>query len=166
MTYKLTIDSDLMNAKEKLPAVNLLVKWKGEGKLDLIETDPVKTADDPRNPKQGWPGAPPQKEEKTLPAWRGRRGAPKPGAGATIKFADVASVLFPGKNSQKLSMTDINQVARIIRHHTSKNEIFVTGAPDLFITGGRREHLKRVFGIIAMTAEETVKSLREMEGWE
>lgn len=166
MTYKLTIDSDLLNAKEKQPAVNLLVKWKTEGKLDLIETDPAKVEEDPRNPRTGWPGAPPQREEKPLPAWRGRRGAPKPGAGASIKFADVASVLFPGKNSQKLSMTDINQVARIVRHHTGKNEIFVTGTPEVFIAGGRREHLKRVFGVIVMTPDETVKSLREMEGWD
>lgn len=163
MTYKITVDVNLMNAETAVPGMETLKRWKDEGKLDLLEADPPRTA---KAPAYGWPGAPPKPKE-TQSSWGEPKRRPKKMAeSGSANFKSVASVLFPSKDPQKLNMGEINNVAHLIQHHISKNEIFVTGNSRDFIEGGRRDLLKVCFGIIAMTPEEAVKMLGEIQGWE
>jgi len=147
MRYKLTIDRNLTNCSPELQAVSTLKRWKAEGKLNLIEAEAKANL---------------FSEKRALKPWQ--RGPSKAGAGKA-KFDHVASVLFPSRNVQKLNMLEINDVAHMIKHHGSGNEIFVTGNTENFIDGGRRERLKAVLGVIAMTPDEAVRMLSEIEGW-
>jgi len=156
VTYKLTIDVNLMDAALNVPGVETLKRWKEEGKVDLLE------AGKPSAPKAApytWPGASPQ----SFPSSKFRHSKMKDSGAAN--FGSLAAILFPSKDPHKLTMTEINQVAHLIMHHSSKNEIFVTGNR-LVIDNGRRERLKAAFGILAMDPEECVKTLAEMQGWE
>lgn len=156
MSYKLTIDINLMNEPTALPSIEKLKAWKDEGKIELIEAEPPAGAF--RAPE------PP----KPVPTSRGGRfatwGRVKKVTGS-IAFNNVAAVLFPQKNSQKLSMGEVNDVAHLIKHHGSKNELFVTGNLKDFIEEGKRERLKSAFGILALTPDEAVAMLTNLEGW-
>jgi hypothetical protein len=156
VTYKLTVDVNLMDAALKIGGMDTLRKWKEEGKVDLLE------AGKPSAPKAApytWPGATPQ----SFPSSKFRHSKMKDSGAAN--FGSLAAILFPSKDPHKLTMTEINQVAHLIMHHSSKNEIFVTGNR-LVIDNGRRERLKAAFGIVALDPEETVRTLCEMQGWE
>ena len=161
MNYKLTIDVNLMHVDPKLPPIDKLKKWKEEGKLDLIEAEPSKNTE--REPAFGWPGAAPKPPENRFA--RNNRGRPKKDPSSGTNFKRVAAVLFPHKDSQKLNMSEINDVAHLIQHHTSKNELFITCNGKNFIESGKRELLKSYFGVIAMTPDEAVAMLSKMEGW-
>jgi hypothetical protein len=162
MNYKLTIDVNLMHTETKQPAMDTLRRWKEEGKIDLIEADPPKSA---REPAYGWPGAPPKANPDTRFGRAGTRGRPKKESGSGPNFKGVASVLFPNKDPLKLNMAEINNVAHLLKHHGSKNELFITANLKDFIDGGRRELLKSHFGVVAMTPVEAVDMLKEIEGW-
>ncbi len=158
MNYKITIDVNLMYAEPVVPAMETLKRWEKEGKVVLVEAEPPRGD---RSPSYGWPGSPPKPQ---APHRNGPRGRMKKEAGS-LDFKGVAAVLFPQKDSQKLSMGEVNNVAHLIKHHSSKNEMFVTHNAKDFIESGRRERLKASFGVIAMTPEETVTMLSEMECW-
>ena len=160
MIYKLTIDGYLLTAEDPSKAMKTLKRWKEEGKVELVDVDPPKTA---REQPYGWPGAPP-KPPSPYPQRNMSRGRLKKDEPGSPGFKGIASVLFPHKDPQKLSMTEINDVAHLLIHHASKNELFVTPNQG-FIDGGKRERLKTAFGIIAMTPDEAVSMLSEMEGW-
>jgi hypothetical protein len=161
VTYKLTIDINLLDVDPKVPAITTLKRWKEEGKIDLIEAE----GNNVKRPQAyGWPGAPPKPVEEN----RGRgnlRVRPKKDSASGPNFKNVAAVLFPHKDSQKLNMSEINDVAHLIKHHDSKNEIFVTKNNKDFIDEGRRELLRSYFGVVAMTPEEAVDMLSKTEGW-
>lgn len=133
----------------------MLKRWKEEGKISFNEADRATLG---RDPVKGWPGA----TVKT-PQAKSRAGKIVDSGKAT--FHSVSSILFPSKDPNKLNMGEINNVAHLIKHHSSKNEIFVTLNLKSFIEDGKREKLKNAFGIVAMTPEETVHMLGELEGW-
>lgn len=160
MKYRLTIDVNLMHADPIAPAMTTLKRWKSEGMIDLIEAEPSRSE---REPAYGWPGAPTKPIDTNNPR-RGGRNPVKRDAGAS-NFKSLAAVLFPYKDSQKLNMGEINDVAHLLKHHGSKNELFVTINQKDFIEAGKREQLKAAFGIIAMTPDEAVQMLSKIEGW-
>ncbi len=157
VTYKLTVDINLMHETAPIAAMDKLKRWKSEGKIDLIEASP------PREAAFSWPGTPPKYSNN--PRDNRSRGRVKKEPSGGPNFKTVAAVLFPNKDSQKLSMTEINDVAHLVKHHSSKNEFFVTHNLKDFIEGGKRERLKNSFGIIAMTPAEAVETLSKIEGW-
>jgi hypothetical protein len=163
MSYKLTIDKDLMHKVPPPQGIDVLKRWETEGKLALIEAEPS-TKGKPTADNEGWfklnnrADAPPG-GAKIL------RRIPSKVAAVRVTFARMATILFPHRDTQKLNMTEINDVAHMVKHHGSGNELFVTGNSDSFIKGGRRELLKASFGVIAMTPEEAVRMLTEIEGW-
>lgn len=160
MNYKLTIDINLMHEDPKIPAMDALKRWKSEGKIALIEAAP------PRVEPTARPSLPEVPPKAVATGFRGksRTRINKQPAGA-VSFKAVAAVLFPQKDSQKLNMGELNDVAHLVKHHGSKNEFFVTHNRQDFIEGGRRERLKASFGIIALSPEEAVALLSGIEGW-
>lgn len=162
MKYKLTIDVQLMNMEPAVTGMDVLKRWQTEGKIELVEAEPPRVE---KEPAYNWPGAPPKPREEN----RGFRGSPrarvKKEAPGEVNFKGVAAVLFPYKDSQKLNMGEINDVAHLVRHHNSKNELFVTANVKDFIADRKRERLKTSFGIVAMTPEEAVQMLGSIEGW-
>ncbi len=163
MSYKLTIDANLMDQNLNVLGMEQLKKWKASGHLDFVVADQAA----PKKEAYGWPGAPPKPPEPSKSNWskRSKAGLGKIADSGKACFTSVAAILFSGKDPQKLSMGEINNIAHLIKHHSSKNEIFVTGNTKSFIEDGRRERLKNSFGIIVMTPAETVQMLGKMENW-
>lgn len=161
MTYKLTIDVNMMQTEEKNRAMETLKRWGAEGKIELVEADRAKVE---RDPATGWPGAPSKPMD-----FRGHRSTmrsrPSKSEAGGPTFKGVAGVLFPHKDPQKLNMGEVNSVAHLMKHHSSKNELFITMNAKDFIEEGRRESLKAQFGVVTLTPEEAVTMLTEMEGW-
>ena len=152
MKYKITVDINLMHENPAIPAMDTLKRWVGEGKLELIESEPPRLV----------PGAPPKAPPpKVDTRWGTRTRVAKELPGA-VKFKNVAAVLFPKKDSQKLDMSEINDVARLVKHHGSRNEIFVTNNQNFL---EMRDSLKAAYGTVTMTPQEVVGSLSSIEGW-
>ena len=103
MTYKLTIDTNLMDPNLKIAAMDIIKRWKEEGKIDFSEANKPKLD---RDPATGWPGAPAK-----LAHPRARPGKILDSGKAT--FASIATILFPQKDPHKLSMMEINNVAHL-----------------------------------------------------
>lgn len=163
MNYKLTIDRNLMDLSPEPQPLGTLKRWKTEGKLELVEAEPTLRGHlSPDN--SAWFVLNKKEDTKSSPKTSWQRMPSKLAAGK-IKFAQVASILFPRRDTQRLNMTEVNDVAHMVKHHGSGNELFVTGNKENFIDGGRRELLKASFGVIAMTPEEAVRMLSEIEGW-
>ncbi len=139
-------------------------KWKAEGKIDVLEVD--KPTVSREQPTHGWPGAPPKPVPERTGSWKGKNRPAKMKESGNANFKSIASILFPGKDPLRLNMTEINTIAHLIRHHSIKNEIFVTVNTKDLISDGRRDVLKSQFGIIIMTPEEVVKMLPVLSGWE
>lgn len=149
-----------MHQESPLAEIETLKRWKTEGKIELVEAAAPRGT--PREPTYGWPGA----TQNVPPGNRGkRRGYLKKEPAGGVNFNSVAAVLFPGRNAQKLSMSEINDIAHLVKHHGSKNEIFVTANSRDFIDGGKRDRLKASFGILAMAPIEVVEMLSSIEGW-
>ncbi len=153
MIYKLTMQGSLLEDSAGVSSIQTLKRWREEGKIDLVDANPAK-------------GAVPISRNPEIDAG-GRRRIPsrKIAESGKANFKAVAAAIFPGKDPLKLDMTEINNVAHLIKHHASKNEIFVTADTRSFIEGGRRESLKAQFGILAMTPDEAVRMLCELQGW-
>jgi len=156
MTYKLTIDNNLLENEASIPAMAVLKRWMSEGKIELIDARAVRTESS---------FAPVSIEDaRSMKRERLIRRSRAISAGV-VTFRSVAGIIFPNRDSQKLSMAEINDVAHLMKHHTSKNELFVTENASAFIEAGKREKLKESLGIIALTSAEAVKMLSEIEGW-
>jgi hypothetical protein len=158
MLYKLTIDINLLHREDPIPKMDTLVRWRSEGKVELVEADPPRVVVNEPPPQ-------PYKANNWMRDPRQRIRPKKPASGAAT-FKSIAAVLFPNKDSLKLNMGEVNDVAHLVRHHTSKNEFFVTHNRKDFIDDGKRERLKASFGILAVTPDEAVQTLTTIEGWQ
>ncbi len=155
--YKLTIDIGLMTEGISSASMAKLLKWKEAGLVELIEAGAVKKTE---------PVAPPPKPTPARQPYQGsNRGRSTPIAGSgNATFKTLAGILFPDRDSAKLRMSEINNVVYLIKHHSTKNDIFVTANTKNYIENGHQERLKSAFGILAMTPEETVRTLSKMVG--
>jgi hypothetical protein len=151
MIPKLTMDGGLLRENSLLPAVKTLKAWETEGRIEIFESDRPKPA--PGSAAFGWPGAPgPARSHFRF------RGTRKTESGG-ISFQRVSAVLFPLRDPQRLNMTEVNDVAHLIRHHSLGHAIFITTNSKNFITEGKRERLQVAFKISILTPEEAVTAL-------
>ncbi len=151
MNYKLTLDLRLEDGYSK--DMSVLRRWMTEEKVVLVE---VNRGSAPKAVAYGWPGSPPKPVNTSKFKSKSSNNA---------VFREVAAIVFPYQDCQKLNLTQTNLVAGIVQHLTSKNEFFVTANLKEYILEGKRERLKGSFGVIAVTPQEVVKVLSDMHGW-
>jgi hypothetical protein len=153
MVPKLTLDGGLLRESVLLPAIRTLKKWETEGKIELFEADRAKETRS--SPNIGWPGAPPPAKPHT------RFKAAKKSASGGVSFQQISAVLFPQRDPHRLNMTEVNDVAHLLRHHSMGNTMFVTTNAQNFILEGKRELLQAIFKIMIMTPDEAVMVLQK-----
>lgn len=161
MTHMLTLDSTVSGPDCAVAGIDVLRRWEREGKIGLVEADraqPVALNPEPVVQRNS-------DSRSSFSRWAKRKPS-KMAESGNATFASVAAVLYPGRDPLKLSISDINSVVHLIRHHHMKHEIYITSNSKGLIDGGRRARLKTAFGILAMTPEEAVTTLRQMYGWE
>lgn len=165
---KLTIDTNVINARQNLPAMNKLEQWRDEEKIRIVGTHRLKMEVAAyKNPKAS-------EKEKKLPnvsepmvlgkSYLGHSylAAPKKNA---PQFCDLSAIMFPGRDHNQLSNNESNDVMHLISHFFAESDVFVTNNTNDFINDGRREQLKEKFGIKVMTADEAVAELSSKHGW-
>ncbi len=156
MSYKFTIDRNLLNQTPAIAAMEVLKRWASEGKLELVEAEP-------KNPIRE---APVVVEPVANRFGRGKfHKTTKSSPSAKARFEQMAAILFPFRDTHRLNRLEINDVSHLVVHQVSGNKIFVTSNKEIFIAGGRRESLRSAFGVLAMTPDEAVGMLKGEEGW-
>ena len=164
---KLTIDTNIINVRGKLPAVNTLERWQAEGKVQLIGTERLKDETASHKKASQKVNSMPNVSEPMVLGVSRLGHAYLAGENSGPGFMELAQVLFPNqKDPLSLSNGDTNDVMHLVSHAHSKNEVFVTNNTKHFIANGRREKLKDGFGIVIMTPEEVVDHLSARHGWE
>jgi hypothetical protein len=161
MNYKLTIDINVLRTDSTPEGMETLQRWQTEGKIEIIEAEPPKSE---KPTDYNFPGAPPKVVEADSRYPRGR-GRPKKNLTSGPDFKGLSAILFPHRDPHKLNMTEINDIAHLMKHHGARNELFITINAKDFIDGGRRELLKASFGLLVMTPQEAVQMLTSLEGW-
>lgn len=164
---KLTIDTNLINSKQRLADMNMLERWRDEGKLEFIGTQRLKREIAAyKNPAAS-------AKEASIPNiseplvwgvgnWNEGNWADEDD---TPEFLDVAKVLFPAIAPEALNENQQSDVMHLLAHVTAKADVFVTNNTKDFVNDGRREQLKTKFQITVMTAEEVVTDLSSKNGW-
>lgn len=145
----LTLQGGLLREPELQPSLKILKSWEEEGKVELFETDRLKES----AATQALAAVP------TKPAHPRYKPKRKADSGA-VSFQRVSAVLFPGRDTHRLNMTEINYVSHLISHHNSHRSIFVTANTGEFIDQGKRQRLLAAFKIVVYTPEETVEILK------
>ena len=156
MIHKLTLDGGLLRESALLPAVQTLKTWEAAGKVELFEADRAKEV----KTEPGWSS--PVAPSKTHPRFRSMRKTEASGP----SFQRISAVLFPHRDPNRLNMTEINNVAHLLRHHSLGHSIFVTTNAQDFVAEGRRERLQTAFKIVILTPDETVRALKASEAWD
>lgn len=155
MVYKVTLDGGLLRDTELLPAVRALQSWASEGKIEIFESDRAKDVKPPVDP---WTTPRPTGPNR----YRTVKKVDTKGA----SFQRVSAVLFPMRDAHRLNMTEVNDVAHLIRHHTLGHSMFVTNNTKDFIANGKREQLQNAFKLVVLTPDEAVTVLCKSESWE
>ncbi len=164
---KITIDTNLINSKQKLPAMNKLEQWRDEGKLEIVGTQRLKreVADYKNDIASAKEASIPNVSEPMvwdISAW----GESKWGAEGEIpEYKELAKTIFPTVPLDKLNQNQQNDVMHLMGHADCDSDIFVTSNIKDFINDGRREQLKAKFQIVTMTAEEVVADFSTRYGW-
>jgi len=164
--HKLTIDTNLINIKQKLQSMNTLERWQIEGKVKLIGTERLKD-ETSRHPKASQKvNAMPNVSEPgvwDVSNW-GRAHWSNDTSGPS--FNELAGVLFPSqKELSLLSVADTNDIMHLMAHAHNDCEFFLTHNTKHFIQDGRKNLLKDKFGIAVATPEEAVTQFSEKYGW-
>lgn len=167
MPVKITIDANLINARGKLPAMNALEKWQAEGKLQLVGAQRLEDeiASHPLQPEANAKVA--RMENISEPAVWGisKWGKATWASAGKVSYKELASILFPAVDLEKLSDNQKNDVMHLLGHAYSDSEIFITDNTKDFIANGRQETLLSGFKILVMTASNAITFLSERHGW-
>jgi hypothetical protein len=145
-----------MREKILVPAISILKSWQMEGKIEIFETD---RAVNSGAQNSGWPGA------QSTPSESKRRFSAKRDPQAAAKFSQIAAIVFPRRDTQKLNVSELNGVNYLLRHHTLGRTIFVTRNTAIFIDDGKRERIRASLQISVMTPDEVVAHLSKEQGW-
>lgn len=160
---RLTIDTNCINTKGRIEAMNTLERWETEGKVKLFRTQ--------RSLLEA--GNSSARREKVLN--RANVGEP---AIADISFLDsdayldgpgpefdsVFKLLFRGidPGEQKPENNHMTDVMHLLSHASSGNDVFVTNDNDFL---READKLKRQWGIVVMKPDAVVAECQRIHGW-
>jgi hypothetical protein len=174
MKPRLSIDTNVINARGGHEAMNALERWREEGRIEIGSSfrlkleaarhpEPSARAKAARLPDTGEPFV---WNVSAFGSVYSQGGAyfssvysPRP------EFSEIASVVFPGRPRGTLTQPEQNDVMHLLSHIGSGADIFVTDGKKDFINDGKREALKARFGVAVMTGDETVRHLAALYGW-
>jgi hypothetical protein len=158
---RLTIDTNAINARGRLEAMNTLERWRDEGWVQLDATTRLldETSEDEARAAKA---ATLNNISEPWILGVGRLGSmylAGPGPG----FREIASILFP--RVRRLTANQQNDVMHMLSHAHGGGDYFITNDKKDFIKSGRREELRSEFGIEVLTPDEAVEVLHRLHGW-
>lgn len=143
MIYKITVDSGLMRENILQPAIRVLKQLETEGRIEIFESDRARAGMNSDSPP--------------------RHPAPRPwrkSDPSRTTFNQISAVMFPNRDPNRLNMTETNDVAHLMKHHSQGRNIFVTTNVRDFVADGRQQRLQSAFNIVVLTPDEAISALR------
>jgi hypothetical protein len=147
MITKITLDFSLLEAPPSL-AISTLSNWTREGKIIASEASAATCPTTEANVRLNVGN----------PFYR----KPRMFESGKATFRNLACLLFPGKDPNKLRMNEINDVVHLIKHHANQHSIFVTSR-SVFLARETRRLLRENFEIWVAAPEEAVTLIQAME---
>lgn len=127
MTLRITIDTNLINARQKLPEMNILEDMHTKGLIEIVKTDAMDT-EMLEGYKKGLEKSQQYREIQGYGVFGYSRfdhsvfGTVEDG-GLT---QSIVMALFPGKSCAELSDNDLRDVMHVQAHITNKGDYFIT----------------------------------------
>jgi hypothetical protein len=170
---KVTIDTCLINARQKDQTLNRLEELHRKGDIEIVGTERlIKETQNHKSRKEKADSYDNISEPIVIGQWAIGRGYISNGKGPTFK--EIAQILFPEQDSSQLSDNDSNDVMHLVSHSQSNSDYFVTKNKWDFIDarktnknrdGGyknaKREQLEKI-GIKVLTPEEMLAIIDEI----
>ncbi len=151
---RLTVDTNCINTKQAMPAMNTIERWEHERRVTLFRTQ--RSLMEVRNH--------PPARAKVLD--RPNVGEP---AIADVSFLDsdayyddAPGAAFDAMFKLLFRNLDLTDVMHILSHQSSGNDIFVTTDNDFLREAAR---LKAQWDITIMSPDETVSHCQRVHGW-
>ncbi len=129
---KITIDSCLINSKEKLTEMNKLEDLAKKGIIEIVGTE--RLIQETENHSLRKAKAESYKNiSEPYTVGKSRIGSFYISDGEGFKFKELALILFPNKNPLELNENESNDVMHLVSHTHSDSEYFVTNNTKDFI---------------------------------
>ncbi len=157
---RITIDTNCINAKQKIEALNLLEKWDSAGKIEIQKSAPF-SAEIQGNLKR-------EAKDKNIPHHPPLfvLGSSILGGGDVLAGPDIKDkiqgILFPGVSH--LSVNQERDVQHLGEHVRTGGHLFVTLDKSDFIAGKKEKQL-RALGIWCVVPETAVKLFISTYDW-
>lgn len=157
---RITIDTNCINAKQAHDQLNLLEKWKKEGKIEIQKSTPF-SEEAQGNLKR-------EAKEKQVSSHPHVfiLGSSFLGGGAVLAGPDlrgeIQAILFPGVT--QLSSGQERDVQHLAEHVRTGGHLFLTLDTSDFMSGSKETKL-RALGVWAVTPEKAVELLISVHGW-
>lgn len=170
---RLTIDTNCINIKQKIAAVNTLERWETEGKVKLSRTQRSLSESRHEQARQKMLGRPnvgePAVWDVSFLDSDAYLAPPGP------QFDELFSVLFPTLDPNMVSMehkrvpdgswtesSHVMDVMHLLAHESSGNQIFVTHDKDFLRCA---QVLREKWNVVVMSPEDAVAHLQSEQGW-
>lgn len=157
---RITIDTNCINAKRAHGALNILEKWKNDGKIEIQKSTPFSVEAQGNRKREA--------KEKQVPGHPPLfvLGVSTLGGDAVLAGPDlikeIQEILFPGVSP--LSVGDERDVQHLAEHVRTGGHLFVTTDKGDFMSGNREKKLQSL-GVWAVTPEKAVNFLASVHGW-
>ncbi|OGL61285.1 MAG: hypothetical protein A3I72_16105 [Candidatus Tectomicrobia bacterium RIFCSPLOWO2_02_FULL_70_19] len=148
---RLTIDTSALNARGSVPAMNLIERWAGEGRVELFVPPEVLAEARAHRGRKG--RAMYAAKARALDGGAGGKGGGEDRAGEKVRAGEMAAVLFPHTQPARLTPSQRRDARILALHRRTGNDAFITLDTRHFIQKGRRERLA-ARGIRVMTPAE------------
>jgi hypothetical protein len=163
---RITIDTNLINAKGREPSMIVIERWQAEGKLVLVGANrllretgsytPAAYAKARAMPNVG--------EPLVWDAGGGLDDGAYFDGPAEPTCEQLAEVLFRSP-AARLNKNQMNDVMHLLGHVGGGCGVFLTNDANDFVRDGRRETLKSRWGITVKTPAEYVEEMVVQHGW-
>lgn len=169
---KITIDTCLINVREKNSTLNELEQLHKKGSIEIIGTERL-TQETESNTKRKEKASTYKNISEPQAIGFGAIGKSYISKDNTIKLKDISSILFPNKDINELSNNESCDVMHLISHSQSDSDYFVTNNTKDFINArknnenrnGSYKNVKRnqlgKLGINVCTPEEVLEIIKQ-----
>ena len=168
----ITIDTCLINSKNKLEEMNCLEDLAKNGVIEIVGTDRLLQETENHHLRKSKAKSYKNISEPFTVGYS-RIGGFYISDGKGPEFNEIASILFPSKTPSELDRNESNDVMHLISHAHSKSNYFVTNNTRDFIDAKRTNKNRNVLyknkkrnqliklGIIVVTPKEMLKIINE-----
>jgi len=166
---RITLDTNSINLRDRLPAMSTIERWADEGKVRLLGAHRllIELAGHPARHAPASAAKLARIRDISEPAVVGRSfvGSCYIGGDHIPQPRQLAAVMFPTRRFEDLVENDHDDLMHMLSHIGARADIFVSNDRRAYMVHDQREVLHERWGVVVMTADECVTHLRAVHGW-